>query len=135
MRVIEFKLKTNSHQKIAIQEAIRVGQFIRNKCLRFWMDSTKEDQVNYATLCKLTTEFLIFLNFLLLVNSTLWLVKQVPKELGSLYPVFMITVKSAPPAPNRIRRADGARRVWRKKAIPNSKSFQGLSSTKLLVGN
>jgi putative transposase len=56
MRVIEFKLKTNSHQKIAIQEAIRVGQFIRNKCLRFWMDSTKEDQVNYATLCRLTTE-------------------------------------------------------------------------------
>ena len=56
MRVIEFKLKTNSHQEIAIQEAIRVGQFIRNKCLRFWMDSTKEDQVNYATLCRLTTE-------------------------------------------------------------------------------
>ena len=56
MRVIEFKLKTNSHQEIAIQEAIRVGQFIRNKCLRFWMDSTKEDKVNYATLCRLTTE-------------------------------------------------------------------------------
>jgi putative transposase len=56
MGVIEFKLKTNSHQEIAIQEAIRVGQFIRNKCLRFWMDSTKEDKVNYATLCRLTTE-------------------------------------------------------------------------------
>ncbi|MBE9075363.1 transposase, partial [Microcystis sp. LEGE 08355] len=56
MRVIEFKLKVNPSQKIAIQEAIRVGQFIRNKCLRFWMDSTKEDQVNYGTLCRLTTE-------------------------------------------------------------------------------
>jgi putative transposase len=56
MRVIEFKLKTNSHQEIAIQEAIRVGQFIRNKCLRFWMDSTKEDKVNYATLCRLVTD-------------------------------------------------------------------------------
>ena len=56
MRVIEFKLKVNPSQEIAIQEAIRVGQFIRNKCLRFWMDSTKEDQVNYGTLCKLTTE-------------------------------------------------------------------------------
>ncbi|MCA2784888.1 transposase, partial [Microcystis sp. M125S2] len=56
MRVIEFKLKVNPSQKIAIQEAIRVGQFIRNKCLRLWMDSTKEDQVNYATLCRLTTE-------------------------------------------------------------------------------
>jgi putative transposase len=56
MRVIEFKLKVNPSQEIAIQEAIRVGQFIRNKCLRFWMDSTKEDQVNYGTLCRLTTE-------------------------------------------------------------------------------
>ena len=111
MRVIEIKLKTNSHQEIANQEAIRVGQFIRNKCLRFWMDSTTEDQVNYATLCRLTTEFLIVLSSLLLVNSTLWLVKRVPKEPGFLYPVFMITVKSAPPAPNRIRQADGARRV------------------------
>jgi hypothetical protein len=93
MRVIELKLKTNSHQEIAIQEAIRVGQFIRNKCLRFWMDATKEDKINYATLCKLTTEFLIVLNFLLLVNSTLWLVKQVPKELGFLYPVLTTIVK------------------------------------------
>ncbi len=48
---------------------------------------------------------------------------------------FSITVRSAPPAPNRIRRADVARRIWRKKAILNSKSSQGLSSTKLLVGN
>jgi len=56
MRVIEFKLKVNPSQKIAIQEAIRIGQFIRNKCLRFWMDATKEDKINYANLCKLTTE-------------------------------------------------------------------------------
>jgi hypothetical protein len=39
---------------------------------------------------------------------------------------FSITVRSAPPAPNRIRRADGARRVWQKKAILNSKNFQYL---------
>jgi hypothetical protein len=39
---------------------------------------------------------------------------------------FSITVRSAPPAPNRIRRADGARRVWQKKAILNSKNFQDL---------
>lgn len=56
MRVIEFKVKAQSHQKEAILEAIRVGQFIRNKCLRFWLDSQKEDKVNYATLCRLTTE-------------------------------------------------------------------------------
>ena len=63
MRVIEFKLKTNSHQEIAIQEAIRVGQFIRNKCLRFWMDSTKEDKVNYATLCRFLTDLTQNLEF------------------------------------------------------------------------
>jgi hypothetical protein len=56
------------------------------------MDS-KEDQVNYGTLCRLTTEFIIVLNFLLSVNLTLWLVKQVPKELGFLYPVFTTIVK------------------------------------------
>jgi putative transposase len=63
MRVIEFKLKTNSHQEIAIQEAIRVGQFIRNKCLRFWLDSTKEDKVNYATLCRFVTDLTQNLEF------------------------------------------------------------------------
>lgn len=56
MRVIEFKLKVKPDQEIAIEEAIRIGQFIRNKCLRFWIDSTKEDKINYATFCKLTTE-------------------------------------------------------------------------------
>jgi putative transposase len=63
MRVLEFKLKTNSHQEIAIQEAIRVGQFIRNKCLRFWLDSTKEDKVNYATLCRFVTDLTQNLEF------------------------------------------------------------------------
>lgn len=56
MRVVEFKLKTNSHQEIAIQEAIRVGQFIKNKCLKFWMDSTKEDKVNKFSLFRFVTD-------------------------------------------------------------------------------
>ena len=56
MRVIEFKLKVSQQQQVAISEAIRIGQFIRNKCLRLWMDSTKEDKVNYASLCRYVTE-------------------------------------------------------------------------------
>lgn len=55
MRVIEFKIKATQTQQVAILEAIRTGQFIRNKCLRFWMDSNKEDRVNYASFCKFVT--------------------------------------------------------------------------------
>ena len=39
MLVYEYKLDGNKKQFAAIEEAIRVVQFIRNKCLRLWMDS------------------------------------------------------------------------------------------------
>lgn len=55
MRVIEFKIKATQTQQLAILEAIKTGQFIRNKCLRLWMDSHKEDRVNYASFCKFVT--------------------------------------------------------------------------------
>jgi putative transposase len=38
MLIYEYKLAGNKHQYAAIDEAIRVVQFIRNKCLRLWMD-------------------------------------------------------------------------------------------------
>ncbi len=41
MIVLEFKVKTKPFQCSAIDEAIRTVQFIRNKCLRFWMDNKK----------------------------------------------------------------------------------------------
>src|SRR5260370_8285217 len=34
----EYKLQITPAQQAAIDEAIRVAQFIRNKCLRLWMD-------------------------------------------------------------------------------------------------
>ncbi len=37
--VFEFKIQAKKHQLTAIDEAIRVVQFVRNKCLRFWMDN------------------------------------------------------------------------------------------------
>lgn len=56
MRVIEFKVKaTQQQQQIAILEAIRIQQFIRNKCIRLWMDSSREDKINYASLCRFVT--------------------------------------------------------------------------------
>src|ERR1051326_8978194 len=38
MLILEYKLRTNQAQQQAIDEAIRTVQFIRNKCLRLWMD-------------------------------------------------------------------------------------------------
>ena len=38
MLVLECKLRTNHAQQSAIDEAIRTVQFIRNTCLRKWMD-------------------------------------------------------------------------------------------------
>ncbi|NEO19943.1 MULTISPECIES: transposase [unclassified Moorena] len=39
MIVLEFKVKGNKTQYAAIDEAIRTGQFVRNKCIRYWMDN------------------------------------------------------------------------------------------------
>lgn len=41
MLILEFKIKAKPIQYGAIDEAIRTTQFIRNKCLRFWMDNKK----------------------------------------------------------------------------------------------
>ncbi len=54
MLVFEFKLKTTSVQKKLINEALRASQFIRNSCLRYWMDGKKEEQINRFALNKYT---------------------------------------------------------------------------------
>ncbi len=38
MLILDYKLRVNKTQATAIDEAIRTVQFIRNKCLRLWMD-------------------------------------------------------------------------------------------------
>ena len=35
--VLEYKLKGQQSQDIAIDDAIRTGQFVRNKALRLWI--------------------------------------------------------------------------------------------------
>ncbi len=56
MLIYEYKLDGSKHQYAAIDEAIRITQFIRNKCLRLWMDGrgiSKNDLQCYcATLAK-----------------------------------------------------------------------------------
>ncbi len=39
MLVYEFKAKGKLYQYKAIDEAIRTAQFVRNSCLRYWMDN------------------------------------------------------------------------------------------------
>jgi putative transposase len=39
MIVLEFKAKGKTTQYAAIDEAIKTAQFVRNKCIRFWMDN------------------------------------------------------------------------------------------------
>ncbi len=39
MIVLEFKARGKTTQYAAIDEAIRTAQFVRNKCIRFWMDN------------------------------------------------------------------------------------------------
>ena len=54
MLIFEYKLAGAKKQYAAIEEAIRIVQFIRNKCLRLWMDGrdiSKNDlQCNCAVL-------------------------------------------------------------------------------------
>ena len=54
MLVFEFKLKVSPSQKELIEDAIRAAQFIRNSCLRYWMDGKKEDKINRFALNKYT---------------------------------------------------------------------------------
>jgi putative transposase len=54
MLTFEFKLKTNPVQEQLIRDAIRTAQFIRNSCLRYWMDGKKEDGINRFALNKYT---------------------------------------------------------------------------------
>jgi putative transposase len=49
--VFEFKTYGKPEQFAAIEEAIRTAQFIRNKCLRFWMDNPKASKYDLNKQC------------------------------------------------------------------------------------
>src|SRR5260221_9360696 len=51
MLILEYKLRTNHAQRAAIDEAIRTAQFIRNKCLRVWMDTRGVSGYDLQALC------------------------------------------------------------------------------------
>ncbi len=56
--ILEFKVKARQPQVAAIEEAIRTAQFIRNKCIRQWMDNRGINKYDLQAYCKvLAKEF------------------------------------------------------------------------------
>ena len=51
MQVFEFKTYGNKSQFTAVDEAIRTAQFVRNSCLRYWMDNPKVDKYDLNKYC------------------------------------------------------------------------------------
>jgi putative transposase len=65
MFIYEFKVNPKPIQVIAINEAIRTAQFVRNKVLRFWMDNRgvgKTEMFRYNTLLRKEFKFVDDLN-------------------------------------------------------------------------
>ena len=56
MLVLEFKAKGKTTQYAAIDEAIRTAQFVRNKCIRYWMDNRGVGQKELYRLSKALRE-------------------------------------------------------------------------------
>ncbi|WP_013325368.1 RNA-guided endonuclease InsQ/TnpB family protein [Gloeothece verrucosa] len=52
MIVLEMKAVVKPNQVLAIDDAIRTVQFIRNKALRLWMDASREDKIDKYVLNK-----------------------------------------------------------------------------------
>ncbi len=52
MFVLEFKVKAKTQQYQAIDDAIRTAQFIRNKCVRLWMDTKVRVRTIYTDILK-----------------------------------------------------------------------------------
>ncbi len=58
MLVFEFKTYAKTAQFVAIDEAIRATQFIRNKCIRYWMENPKVSKYDLNKQCAiLAAEF------------------------------------------------------------------------------
>lgn len=67
MIVYEFKVKGKESQYSAIDDTIRTSQFVRNKCLRYWMDNEKITQYDLNKYSAVIAKEFTFANEL---NST-----------------------------------------------------------------
>ncbi|MCU0550951.1 MAG: transposase [Leptolyngbya sp. Prado105] len=62
MLVLEFKIYGKSSQFKAVNEAIRTAQFIRNRCIRFWMDNSKVNKYDLNKYCAVLAKQFPFAN-------------------------------------------------------------------------
>jgi putative transposase len=67
MIVLEYKIKAKPCQYLAIDEAIRTGQFVRNKALRYWMDNKGVNKYDLNKYCRILAKEYVFADRL---NST-----------------------------------------------------------------
>lgn len=64
MLVYEYKVDGSKKQYAAIDEAIRIVQFIRNKCLRKWMDERGVSRNDLQTYCAVLADEYPFASYL-----------------------------------------------------------------------
>ncbi|MHC5728482.1 MAG: nuclease/transposase family protein, partial [Nostoc sp.] len=69
MIVLEYKVKGKQTQYNSIDEAIRTTQFIRNKAIRYWIDTPRESKVDKFALNKYSTELRKEFKFVADLNS------------------------------------------------------------------
>ncbi|BAZ29859.1 transposase, IS605 OrfB family protein [Cylindrospermum sp. NIES-4074] len=69
MLVLEYKVKAKKLQYLAIEEAIKTTQFIRNKCLPYWIDAPKDAKIDRFALNKYSTELRNEFKFVANLNS------------------------------------------------------------------
>jgi putative transposase len=69
MFVLEYKIKASKTQQLKIEEAIRTVQFVRNKCLRFWIDSLLKAKLKCFDLNKHSTQLRNEFEFVKNLNS------------------------------------------------------------------
>lgn len=67
MFVLEYKIKAKQYQLTAIDEAIRTGQFVRNKALRYWLDNKGVNKYDLNKYCRVIAKEYSFASDL---NST-----------------------------------------------------------------
>ena len=115
MLIYEYKVDGTPQQYAAIEEAIRVVQFIRNKALRLWMDTRGTSKNDLQCLCApLAREF----SFARRLNSQAG--KPLPRAPGSPSNASMTIASTTNPA---------------RKAIPVSSMTTAPSSTSKRAGS
>ena len=62
MIILEFKAKGKKHQYSAIDEAIRTVKFIRNSCIRLWLDNKGTGKYDLSKYCKILAKQFPFAN-------------------------------------------------------------------------